>query len=195
MINYKTKAQPLDIIIVYNPKSWLHRLIYRVTEYKAGHVALYLSDGIICEANSTGVHRKPWKNYKDGMRVYLARPIGMTEGAELKIRKMAFDCENYLYSFGQLFAYLIKTVFHLRHVPESRDKGSDYRHEMTIEQHVELSETLHSLNGNVIISGYPSELYEEIYSDWECIKKSALADGARKRVECLWIKNYNVGLF
>ena len=118
MITYKSKSQPLDIIIVYNPRSWLHRLIYGVTSYKAGHVALYLGDGIIIEANSSGVHRKPWKNYRDGMLVYLARPIAMTEAAGLKIREYCFKSENRPYAFGQLIAIFFKNLFHVRHVPD-----------------------------------------------------------------------------
>jgi uncharacterized protein YycO len=118
MITYKNLAQPLDIIITYNPKSWLHRLIYRVTEYKAGHVALYLGDGMIVEANSSGVHRKPWKNYRDGMKVYLARPLGMTENAELAIRKFCLESENRPYAFGQLVMIFFKNLFRVRHVPD-----------------------------------------------------------------------------
>ena len=118
MINYKDKAHPLDIIITYNPHSWLHRLIYGVTHYKAAHVALYLGDGMIIESNSTGVHRKPWKNYRDGMLVYLARPIAMMEMAELKIRAACLDRENEPYAFGQLVAIFFKNLFHVRHVPD-----------------------------------------------------------------------------
>lgn len=118
MITYKNLAQPLDIIIVYNPKSWLHRLIYRVTEYKAGHVALYLGDGMIVEANSSGVHRKPWKNYRDGMKVYLARPLGMTETMELNIRMYCLANENKPYAFAQLAMIFFKNLFRVRHVPD-----------------------------------------------------------------------------
>jgi uncharacterized protein YycO len=96
----------------------LHRLIYGVTHYKAGHVALYLGDGIICEANSSGVHRKPWKNYREGMRVYLARPISLTETAGLKIRKYCLESENRPYAFLQLIMIFIKNIFRVRHVPD-----------------------------------------------------------------------------
>ena len=58
---------------------------------------------------------------------------------------------------------------------------------MTDEQHVELSKTLKRLKGNVIISAYPSKLYNDLYSDWRKIKKVALADGAKKRIELLFL--------
>ena len=118
MITYKTKAQPLDIIIVYNPKSWLHRLIHGVTHYKAGHVALYLGDGRIIEANSSGVHVKDWKNYRDGMLVYLGRCGNLNEDRELKIRQYAADMVNKEYAFAQLAMIFFKNLFGVRHIPD-----------------------------------------------------------------------------
>jgi DNA adenine methylase len=81
------------------------------------------------------------------------------------------------------------------YLPETRDPGEDYRHEMTVEQHVKLSELLQVLKGQVILSGYPSELYNDLYSNWHRVDRNALADGARKRIECIWIKEFTGGLF
>lgn len=73
------------------------------------------------------------------------------------------------------------------YVPETRDAGSDYRHEMTVDEHRALAEQLHGVKGMVVLSGYPSELYDrELYPDWHSIQREAHADGARDRVEVLW---------
>ncbi|MDE1170896.1 MAG: DNA adenine methylase [Verrucomicrobium sp.] len=73
------------------------------------------------------------------------------------------------------------------YVPETRDAGGDYRHEMTVEDHRALAAALRELKGCVVISGYPSALYdEELFPDWHRIERSALADGAAKRREVLW---------
>lgn len=32
-----------------------------------------------------------------------------------------------------------------------------------------------------------SELYDELYKDWRRVDRFALADGARERIECLWL--------
>lgn len=64
--------------------------------------------------------------------------------------------------------------------------GKGYRFEMTDEQHRVLADALHSLNGMVVLSGYPCDLYDELFGDWQSVSRKALADGARKRVECLW---------
>lgn len=67
------------------------------------------------------------------------------------------------------------------------DSGDDYRHEMTDEQHAELAAVLHDCTGAVIISGYASELYDSLYAGWRKETFSHLADGAKRRVECLWL--------
>ena len=73
-----------------------------------------------------------------------------------------------------------------------------YRHEMTDDQHREMADLLKSLKGNVIISGYPSELYDnDLFADWQHVETGAHADGALDRIERLWISpnTQNVRLF
>lgn len=41
--------------------------------------------------------------------------------------------------------------------------------------------------GGVVLSGYPSDLYEELYAGWRRVEMKAHADGARDRTEVLWI--------
>ena len=40
--------------------------------------------------------------------------------------------------------------------------------------------------GMVIVSGYPCELYDELFGDWRRLDKRHHADGAQDRTECLW---------
>ena len=62
-----------------------------------------------------------------------------------------------------------------------------YRHEFSADDHRELAVFLRGLRGMVVLSGYPSPLYEELYEGWERHERQALADGARPRTECLWL--------
>lgn len=62
-----------------------------------------------------------------------------------------------------------------------------YRHELTDDQHAELATTLHDLAGAVVLSGYPSDLYDDLYHDWRRVERRAYADGARERTEVLWL--------
>ena len=83
------------------------------------------------------------------------------------------------------------------YVPESRDAGADYRHEMSAEDHERLAHTLHDLKGAVVLSGYASRLYDRLYGGWRRVEMATHADGARKRTEVLWLsaKCWSVGLF
>lgn len=65
--------------------------------------------------------------------------------------------------------------------------GRAYRHEMSDDDHRELSKVLHQVEGMVAISGYQCPLYDELYADWRCVTKETHADGAKDRVETLWL--------
>ena len=65
-----------------------------------------------------------------------------------------------------------------------------YAHEMTDDDHRELAVTLRTVAGMVVLSGYACPLYDaELYSDWHRVERPALADGARPRLEVLWINH------
>jgi DNA adenine methylase len=59
---------------------------------------------------------------------------------------------------------------------------------MTADDHRELAAVLRSVKGMVVLSSYPSKLYdEELYPDWQRFERAHLADGARKRTEVLYL--------
>jgi DNA adenine methylase len=69
-----------------------------------------------------------------------------------------------------------------------RDGSKDaYRHEMTDDDHRKLAGCLHDLAGFVIVSGYPSGLYDELFEGWHRVSRETFADGAKARTECLWL--------
>jgi DNA adenine methylase len=80
------------------------------------------------------------------------------------------------------------------YLPSTRDAGTDYRFEMTEEDHVRLAELLNAVKGKVILSGYPSDLYNELYKDWERVEKDSIADGHLPRKEVLWLRNTEYSL-
>lgn len=67
--------------------------------------------------------------------------------------------------------------------------GKGYRFEMTDAEHKELLGDLRGLRGMVVLSGYACELYDNILTDWRRFTKATHADGARDRVEVLWLNN------
>lgn len=70
--------------------------------------------------------------------------------------------------------------------PSSR---AAYLHEMSDADHVELAQALHRARGMVLLSGYASPLYDELYCGWRRFERAANSDGsgARQRTECLWL--------
>lgn len=83
----------------------------------------------------------------------------------------------------------VNTLFYIDppYLHETRKKVGAYQYEMTDKDHVSLSELLHKVDGMVIISGYNSKLYNHLYGGWDKVERIANADGAQKRIECLWI--------
>lgn len=70
---------------------------------------------------------------------------------------------------------------------KSVHRGHYYKHDMDDAQHRRLAEYLRTVAGMVIVSGYPSALYDELYGDWQRLERNHMADGARPRLECLWL--------
>lgn len=67
------------------------------------------------------------------------------------------------------------------------DNGGVYRHELTDADHAELLAFLCTLEGAVVLCGYPSASYDAALPDWRRVERPALADGAQPRTEVLWI--------
>lgn len=62
-----------------------------------------------------------------------------------------------------------------------------YRHELDDDAHRRLAATLHQVRGMVVLCGYPSELYDELFADWDRYERRAQADHGKARTEVLWL--------
>lgn len=62
-----------------------------------------------------------------------------------------------------------------------------YRHELSDDDHRDLLSLLRGLKGMVLLSGYGAPVYDDALRDWHRVERAALADGAKPRVEVLWI--------
>lgn len=69
-------------------------------------------------------------------------------------------------------------------------KNRPYRFEMTDEDHMKLLAKLRKLQGMVIVSGYNSDLYNDMLQGWTRVTHETVANGRAgsvRRTECLWI--------
>lgn len=68
--------------------------------------------------------------------------------------------------------------------------GRIYRYEMNDKDHLDLLSNLLELEGMVMLSGYPSDLYADVLKDWKRVDTKARISSSRgtdTRIECLWI--------
>lgn len=74
------------------------------------------------------------------------------------------------------------------YLPETRTSRARYRHEYTPDDHRSLIALLRSIPASVMISGYPSNLYDTLLGDWRSIEFQVMTRGG-VRTEKLWM-NY-----
>lgn len=120
-----------------------------------------------------------WVNYPDCLTDIIERLRGVTiENRDAKEVMAQHDAANCLHYVDPPYVHSTRA--------EGSSRGR-YLHEMDDKDHRELLEFLPSLKGMVVLSGYPTDYYDEALPDWKKVERVALADGARKRTECLWI--------
>lgn len=118
-----------------------------------------------------------WSNYPDALVAVIERLSGVVIlHRDAKDVMTAHDGEETLHYVDP--PYLFDT---------RADLAKDYAHEMSDGDHSDLLSFLRGLKGMVLLSGYASDLYDQALPDWRRIQTEALADGARKRIEVLWI--------
>ena len=71
---------------------------------------------------------------------------------------------------------------------DTRATRRGYRHEMDDADHRNLAAALHTVQGMVVVSGYPSALYdEEQYSDWIRYERRHMAEHGKASTEVVWL--------
>lgn len=65
------------------------------------------------------------------------------------------------------------------YLPDTRERGNRYEHEWTVDQHSQAAATLRACAGLVIISGYATPLYSQLYESdgWQRIDRTAYVNG------------------
>lgn len=127
---------------------------------------------------------KDWANYADALPAIIERVQGVVIESSPAMKVMAaHDSPATLHYVDPPY------------LPETRDGGGDYNHELSVEDHRELLAFLKTLRGRVVLSGYPAPMYDDALAGWRRIERKALADGARERVEVLWCNFVDNDLF
>lgn len=120
-----------------------------------------------------------WKNWPDYVPHFIQRLRGVCIENRDAVEVIAHqDREDALFYVDPPYPHSTRNM---------RRGNAAYAVEMTDEGHEQLAETLHQVKGSVALSSYPCEMYDALYADWERRECNAHADGARDRVEVLWL--------
>lgn len=120
-----------------------------------------------------------WVTYPDQVKVFTARLQGVTiENLDASEVMQRHD-DTTLHYVDPPYVQSTRSL-------KNKNCNKKYEFEMTDEEHTALAETLKALKGFVILSGYASPLYKELYADWNTVEFATYADGARPRTEILF---------
>ena len=147
-----------------------------------GSNGVHRRTGFRSNSNSSGTTpARDWVNYPDALRMTIERLRGVVVmNRDAKAVMEAHDGPHTLHYVDPPY------VFDTR-----ADAEHDYAHEMSDVDHLELLDFLKTLKGKVVLSGYPCDAYDDALDGWTRVERSALADGAKKRVEVLWMNFEN----
>lgn len=126
--------------------------------------------------NRRSIPSGDWRNWPCALPVIIDRLRGV-------IIEQRDACEVMLEHDGHDTLHYVDPPY----VHSMRGKKQGYRFEMDDGDHARLSEFLHSLRGMVVLSGYNCPLYNSLFKDWRRRDVRSYADGARPRIESLWL--------
>jgi len=150
------------------------------------------------------MRRTGWRYYADpaggsSMAAYLAAYTGRLAPAAERIAMVSLECLDALDVIRRYGSYPDVLIYADPPYPESvrarhhrgTVRGPQYRHELRTDgDHRELAEALLGCAAAVVLSGYDSPLYGELYEGWHRTQVSAIAGNGRAserdRTEVLW---------
>lgn len=143
-----------------------------------GSNATHKKSGFRSNSNRSGTTpARDWLNYPDQMGAIIERLRGVTITKRDACEVMAgHDAPETLHYVDPPYVFSTRS-----------DGAADYAHELTDDQHRDLLAFLITLKGKVMLSGYPSDLYDTALQGWRRIERKHLADGAKDRTEVLWL--------
>ena len=130
-----------------------------------------------------GTAQQLWAEYPDTLSPVIGRLAGvMIENRPALDVIRQHDAPNTLFFVDP--PYLHETRY------AGAKHGRYYAHEMSDSDHAELLATLCQVRGMVVLSGYPSAMYEGALAGWFSTTTTArisAARGSAMRTECLWL--------
>jgi len=135
--------------------------------------------GFRAKSNKSGTPpARDWANYPKHITSFIERLKGVViENKDYREILTQQDAPDTLHFLDPPYVHATRQL---------GPKKNVYRHEFTDQDHIDMAAAVRQLKGTVIICGYDSDLYADIFKGWHTSRRKALADGARERVEVLW---------
>jgi DNA adenine methylase len=159
---------------------------------RARRIWVYLSQGRAGVLRNTG-----WRHYvapggsSTSMPGYLRGYVDRMANAAERLARVTLECRpalDLIERYGRSPEVLL--YVDPPYLGSARVWGNNYRHEMRTEgEHRELAAALNNCAAAVVLSGYPSPLYDELYAGWHRTTFEATTGqgGTRgERTEVLW---------
>lgn len=144
--------------------------------------------GFRANSNKSGTTpARDWANYPDCIATLVERLAGVV--IENKDARAIMGQQDSLETLHYVDPPYLPETRSVGNKYDLKYAGGMYAHEMNAECHAELLAFLVTLEGMVVLSGYPSPLYDEALPNWTRIERAAHADGARDRTEVLWLNH------
>jgi DNA adenine methylase len=130
---------------------------------------------LLTQGRAARLMRTGWRHYVDpagsshGMPDYLAGYVDRIGPAARRLQGVSLECRPALEVIGKYGASPDVCLYvDPPYLGSTRANDNAYRHELRSEdEHRELAAALHAARAAVVLSGYPSDLYDlDLYGDW-----------------------------
>lgn len=133
-------------------------------------------------ASSHRSHTTPahdWANYPDSIRAFCERLSGVV--IEQRPARQIIETHD-----GPDVLHYVDPPYPVE-TRNMKRGNAVYAEDMCTADHEDLARTLQACRGMVLVSTYPSVLYDGLYAGWAREERDALADGAAPRREVLYL--------
>lgn len=159
---------------------------------RARRTFIRLTQGRMAKPRNGATWRHPLGNERSPAEE-MSQSIARLEAAAARLRNVYIehmDAVQLLTKYGrseEVMFYLDPPYVH----SARPDTKNYYVHEMSDSEHIQLAEAAHNAKGPVVISGYDSSLYQQLYADWYTVVLpmwTTQGNGTRQpRIEVMWL--------
>lgn len=142
------------------------------------------------------LRRTGWRFYRNpggtgsSMPDYLDGYVRRMPACAERLKGVSLECRDALELIPEYGQHPTVLIYADPPYLGSSRASRQYRHELShVNEHRDLATALHGCEAAVVLSGYHSPLYDELYGDWDHVEIEAFTGQANRhgrRVEVLW---------